>query len=412
MNALKEWNPLRRLLFAGAAAASLTPLGLTADVPSVLGIPRPAQAEWIVTDLGDQLEPVAINERGQVVVNATVHNDVRHAFLWQNGKLLDLGTLGGKTSEAADMNDRGQIVGTSETKAIRHSDGGAIKHAFLWQGGKMHDLGALGGNASEAHAINERGWIIGSSFTATGDDHAVLWMNGRIRDLSAAARKWSYLRWSYQTNALNDAGQIVGIGFAKTKNRNGRPLGHGLRWQRGTITDLGALPGWPASDAYGINRGGQIIGYSYRWHTDPEVEDYTTGRAVLWQKGRKRNLGTLPGGGDSWPRDINNKGQIIGISVGPIGWTAFLWQSGKIRDLGSLRRDSMTIPSDINERGQIVGESAYRPFLWQNGKILDLGLLPGNDHGEAVALNERGQIIGSSGKYFTEDHAVLWTRTG
>ena len=49
---------------------------------------------------------------------------VRHAFLWQGGKLIDLGTLGGKESEAAAINERGQIVGGSDTRTGSHASSG------------------------------------------------------------------------------------------------------------------------------------------------------------------------------------------------------------------------------------------------------------------------------------------------
>lgn len=85
-----------------------------------------------------------------------------------------LGTLpGGDTSSAADINDRGQVVGNSETVA-----GEDIRHAFLWEDGEMTDLRTLpGGGTSIATAINDRGQIVGSSETASegGYYHAVLW---------------------------------------------------------------------------------------------------------------------------------------------------------------------------------------------------------------------------------------------
>ena len=48
--------------------------------------------------------------------------------------MTDLGTLGGKESEAVAINDRGQVVGWSQTKA-KDKYGEPIAHAFLWQTG-------------------------------------------------------------------------------------------------------------------------------------------------------------------------------------------------------------------------------------------------------------------------------------
>ena len=50
--------------------------------------------------------------------------------------MTDLGVLGGAFSDAFDINDRGEIVGQSETTS------GAV-HAFLFKDGVMHDLGTL-----------------------------------------------------------------------------------------------------------------------------------------------------------------------------------------------------------------------------------------------------------------------------
>ncbi|WP_276326147.1 dockerin type I domain-containing protein [Pseudobacteroides cellulosolvens] len=73
--------------------------------------------------------------------------------LCQNGIMTDLGTLGGKYSDATGINDKGQIVGCATT-----SDGNS--HAFLWQNGVMNDIGNLGPDASRIKAINNNGQIV------------------------------------------------------------------------------------------------------------------------------------------------------------------------------------------------------------------------------------------------------------
>src|SRR4051794_34524752 len=52
--------------------------------------------------------------------------------------LVDLGTLGGADSLGLGINDSGQVVGQSDT-----ADGHT--HAFLYSQGVMADLGTLGG---------------------------------------------------------------------------------------------------------------------------------------------------------------------------------------------------------------------------------------------------------------------------
>jgi probable HAF family extracellular repeat protein len=74
--------------------------------------------------------------------------------------VTDLGGLSG--TQSAQANDSGQIVGKS------------ANHAFLWENGSVKDLGTLGGEVSSANAINDRGQVVGESGTATGEIHAFL----------------------------------------------------------------------------------------------------------------------------------------------------------------------------------------------------------------------------------------------
>jgi probable HAF family extracellular repeat protein len=76
------------------------------------------------------------------------------------------------TSEA--INDRSQIVGAWWKLGNSGSD--PWDEAVLWQGGKkMIRLGALRGGVSHANAINERGQVVGWSESRDWYDHAVLW---------------------------------------------------------------------------------------------------------------------------------------------------------------------------------------------------------------------------------------------
>jgi probable HAF family extracellular repeat protein len=130
--------------------------------------PGSASATDLGTLGGSESAPADVNNRGQVVGSSTTATGEDRAFLWQDGVMTDLGTLGGVASDATAVNEQGQVVGTSTTAT-------GERHAFLWQNGVMTDLGTLGGTASAAVDINERGEVVGSSTTAGGETRAVLW---------------------------------------------------------------------------------------------------------------------------------------------------------------------------------------------------------------------------------------------
>jgi probable HAF family extracellular repeat protein len=83
--------------------------------------------------------------------------------------MVSVGTLGGPATSIFDLNDRRQVVGVS-TLATGEA------HAVVWDNGKLIDLGTLpGGNNSDAVAINRRGQIAGQSNSAESPQLAVLW---------------------------------------------------------------------------------------------------------------------------------------------------------------------------------------------------------------------------------------------
>ncbi len=100
-----------------------------------------------------------VNDLDQVV--GLINNT--QAFLWNNGSRVLLGTSWRpRRSFASDINNAGQIVGSSSTTIVTAI--GPMPHAFLWQNGVMTDLGLLPGDEdSGASAINSNGVIVGSS---------------------------------------------------------------------------------------------------------------------------------------------------------------------------------------------------------------------------------------------------------
>jgi probable HAF family extracellular repeat protein len=89
--------------------------------------------------------PVAVDDRGQVLVNVLPESGSQYAFIWDHGKqtLLPAGTY------AAGLNNEGQVVGDVTAPGTSTADG------FVWQNGTLTDLGL-----EQPTAINDRGQVV------------------------------------------------------------------------------------------------------------------------------------------------------------------------------------------------------------------------------------------------------------
>ncbi|MGZ4956303.1 MAG: DUF4347 domain-containing protein [Methylobacter sp.] len=172
-------------------------------------------------------EAWAINDVGQVVGNVTAKEVfgtagivAKHAFLWQNETMIDLGVLpGGSVSIATDINNTGQIIGLANTAS-------GITHSFLWQNGTMTDLGTLNGQPFVAQSINNAGQIVGYLIGSTY--HAALWQDGTLIDLNSllpTGSEWELRGGTGIEVHINDRGQITVAGFY---NNRKRPLNHAI----------------------------------------------------------------------------------------------------------------------------------------------------------------------------------------
>jgi probable HAF family extracellular repeat protein len=245
-------------------------------------------------------EAWSIGNSGHVVGYALNYAGNSRAFVWNNGRMVDLGTLPGHAeSQAFGVNNSGHVVGYSGT-------GFGNERAFLRTTGAMQNLGTLGGSTSRALAVNNLGQVVGYSDKSIYTDHAFLYSNGTMKDLGTIGRNPNGVSRAVD---INDKGQIVGHSTV------GDDLFtmHAFLWTNGTLKDLGALPRYSYSYAKGINNAGHVVGLA------SVMEEYLSGddkRAFLYRDGKMLNLNDALPANTPWvllqANSINDDGVIVG----------------------------------------------------------------------------------------------------
>lgn len=284
--------------------------------------------KYAITDLG----PVGgvsyaygINASGQVTGCAAPSiSATPSAFLYSNGTMTDLGSIGGFYSCGQSINASGEVTGAAAVDS-------QSLHAFLYSHGAMGDLGTLGGSNSVGYGINTSGEMTGVSDVFSNVSHAFLDNGSTMTDIGTF-RPDDY--YSIGT-AINDSGQIVGwsLGLSNVTN---------FLYSNGTWTDIGA------GEPHAINALGHVTGVS-------------GSHAFLYKNGVTTDLGVCPNLPTSTGEAINALDQVTGVCAQSLpGRAAFLSTPGQgMVDLNTLIPPGsgwkLTEATGINDAGQIIG---------------------------------------------------------
>lgn len=276
---------------------------------------------------------IYLNDAGQVIGFSTINTEPdpvgfggfpTHTFIWQNGHKRDIGTLGGDDTfpgASCSHPPEGMVWGQSTTSTTVNSDTGLPTFdPFLWDHGKMTDLGTLGGAWGNAQCANSRHQIIGQSSLAgtpiactdghLTSCHAFFWEDGKMRDLGTLGGPNSEAQW------INEAGLIAGSADFPRPQPAVNPH-DAVIWKHGKIKDLGTVDGDACSRAYGLNDRGQVVG------TSGDCRNAL--HAFVWEEGRPMlDLNKLIPPGSGWVLtnafNINDRGEIL-AKAAPEGFT-------------------------------------------------------------------------------------------
>jgi probable HAF family extracellular repeat protein len=356
--------------------------------------------------VGPNGQPFAVTKNGLVAGAAQTGNILSAEVWYKGRAVdLGQPGLKGQNSQAFSVNTWGQAVGEAQTSspdpqsedfcgfaALGLASSGTTCLAFVWQNGVMSPLPTLGGNNGAANQINSAGQTVGMAEKDTPDSTCpsggpqklefkpVAWQNGTARELPTYAGDPDG-----NAHAINDSGQAVGgsgvcAAFNPIWLTNLQPL-HALLWESGKVVDLGNLGGTGYGDgimALNLNNHAEVIGSS-------DLPGDANFHAFLWTRETgMQDLGTVQGDVDSAAIGINDVGQIVGVSIDAnFNARAFLRQGQELIDLNTFVPAGSPLylfsACSINAAGEIIG------IAIDNGGNFHAYLAVPNDDGGAMA---------------------------
>ena len=301
-------------------------------------------------------------------------------------QIVDLGPITGADTSHFQINDLGQVIGTS---------GG---RPFLWQSGKMQTVGTLWYHNGRGGGINNAGVYAVTCYSEAGNPHA--FYNDNREHLLKGLRGYRFTI----ARSVNDNGWIVGSAQHSGSDW-GAEISRAVLISGGRTHDLGTLGG-EHSAAYAVNAAGDIVGKADL----AAVDGAHSTHAFLWRSGGMQDLGTL-GGADSFAYAVNDGGEVAGFSLVPGDSVrhACVWRTtvngSSCVDLGALPGDAASEAHGVNDDGAVVGTSdvtgggaSNRAVIWDGSQAVDLNAVADTAGGwrlvDAMAVNNRGAIVG------------------
>jgi probable HAF family extracellular repeat protein len=256
-----------------------------------------------------QIFPTGINNRGEIVGEYIIASRKESIMLRdRRGRITSFDVPGAQGTEASDINDRGQIVGTysEDTPIVNDS---ARPRAYVldrFGRGKFTRIDFPGARVTVAAGVNNRGQVVGGYLDGDGRPHGYRWEKGRFMTIDVPGSSGT------MAGDINDRGEMVGV-FGDVPND---PIGatgvRGFLLSRGDFMTFDA-PGVAFTQPSKINNRGQIVGSTL---SDAALADF---HGFLLAKGTSGLFTPIdfPGAPRTVAVGINDRAQIVGAYENP-----------------------------------------------------------------------------------------------